>query len=175
MCWRFILPHPLLHLSLPALHQSLPPPLSDPSLSPLLHPSPLLTSVCTMQHLLYRILRTKLKMSTFSSALILFPVSPTSNLLRPSGVCLTPSTLTVRVIRGEDLPQMDAGYFEGVKKLLNISTVQKERVDPYCTVFFAGHKGKTKVIWNKQDPEWNAQINLGIRVCGCGYCCHVPN
>ena len=61
---------------------------------------------------------------------------------------------------------MDAGYFEGVKKFLRVGTVQKELVDPYCTVTFAGHKGKTSVIWNEQDPEWNQQINLGVRVCG---------
>ena len=88
----------------------------------------------------------------------------TSNLLRPSGVRLVPGTLTIRIFRGEDLPQMDAGYFEGVKKFLHVGTVQKELVDPYCTVAFAGHKGRTKVIWNEQDPCWNAQINLGIRV-----------
>lgn len=62
------------------------------------------------------------------------------------------------------MPQMDAGYFDKMKKLLHVGTVQKELVDPYCTVSFAGHKGRTKVIWNEQDPEWNAQINLGVRV-----------
>ena len=59
---------------------------------------------------------------------------------------------------------MDAGLFEGMKKLLKVGKVQKELVDPYCTVQFAGHKGKTKVIRNEQDPEWNQQINLPIRV-----------
>lgn len=58
---------------------------------------------------------------------------------------------------------MDPGYFEGVKKLLHVGTVQKELVDPFATVNFAGHKGKTPVIWNEQDPEWNHQINLPIR------------
>ena len=76
-----------------------------------------------------------------------------------------PGTLTIRIHRGEDLPQMDAGYFEDVKKFLHVGTVQKELVDPYCTVTFAGHKGKTGVVWNEQDPEWNTQINLGVRVC----------
>ena len=61
------------------------------------------------------------------------------------------------------MPQMDPGYFEGVKKVLHIGTVQKELVDPYCTVNFAGHTGKTPVIWNEQDPIWNHQLNLGIR------------
>ena len=88
------------------------------------------------------------------------------NLLRPSGVRLVPATLTIRMFRGEDLPQMDPGYFEGVKKFLHVGTVQKELVDPYCTVNFAGHKGRTQVIWNEQDPEWNKQINLGVRVSG---------
>ena len=59
---------------------------------------------------------------------------------------------------------VDPGYFEGVKKVLHFGTVQKELVDPYCTVSFAGKKGKTPVIWNEQDPEWNHQLNLGIRV-----------
>ena len=62
---------------------------------------------------------------------------------------------------------VDPGYFEGVKKFLHVGTVQKELVDPYCVVTFAGHKGKTPVIWNEQDPEWNHQINLGVRVSGC--------
>ena len=68
------------------------------------------------------------------------------------------------MLRGEDLPQMDAGYFEGMKKFLHVGTVQKELVDPYCIVSFAGHNGRTKVIWNETDPEWNTQINLGVRV-----------
>ena len=59
---------------------------------------------------------------------------------------------------------MDPGYFEGVKKFLSVGTVQKELVDPYCAVSFAGHGGRTRVIWNEQDPEWNQQMNLAIRV-----------
>ncbi len=61
---------------------------------------------------------------------------------------------------------MDAGYFEGVKKFLKVGTVQKELVDPYCLINFAGHKGRTQVIWNEQDPEWNQQINLAMKVSG---------
>ena len=61
---------------------------------------------------------------------------------------------------------MDPGYFEGVKKFLRVGTVQKDLVDPFCTVTFAGHKGKTKLIWNEQEPEWNQLINLDFGVCG---------
>ena len=87
-----------------------------------------------------------------------------SNLLRPSGVRLQSGVLYCRIYRAEDMPQMDPGYFEGVKKFLKVGTVQKELVDPYCTVNFAGHKGRTKAIMNEQDPEWNTQVNLAIRV-----------
>ena len=59
---------------------------------------------------------------------------------------------------------MDPGYFEKVKKIFHFGAVQKELVDPYCTVLFAGKNGETPVIWNEQDPVWNYQINLGIRV-----------
>ena len=60
---------------------------------------------------------------------------------------------------------MDPGYFENVKKFLGVGTVQKELVDPYCTVKFAGHTGETEILMNRQHPNWNEQINLGIRVC----------
>ena len=62
---------------------------------------------------------------------------------------------------------VDPGYFEGVKKFLHVGTVQKELVDPYCVLTYAGHEGETPVIWNEQDPVWNHQINLGVRVSGC--------
>ena len=87
-----------------------------------------------------------------------------SNLLRPSGVRLVPGKLTIRIYRAEDLPQMDAAYFDNVKKFLRVGTVEKEKVDPYCTVSFAGHKGSTDVIWHEEEPEWNTQLNLGVRV-----------
>ena len=50
------------------------------------------------------------------------------------------------------MPQMDSN---GMKKGL---------VDPYCTVQFAGHKEETRFILDDQDPQWNQQINLPIRV-----------
>ena len=59
---------------------------------------------------------------------------------------------------------MDPSYFEAVKKFLHIGTVQKELVDPYCTVSFAGHMESTQVVWNEQNPKWNKQIYLGVRV-----------
>ena len=59
---------------------------------------------------------------------------------------------------------VDPVYFEKVKKWLHIGTEHKDRVDPFCKVSFAGKEGKTPVIWNQQDPVWNHQVNLAIRV-----------
>ena len=91
----------------------------------------------------------------FNQQLILIFID-NRNLLRPSGVRLTPATLTVRIFRAEDLPQMDPEMFHRKKK--------SALVDPYCTVSFSGIKGKTPVIWGRNDPQWNQQINLPVKV-----------
>ena len=70
----------------------------------------------------------------------------------------------MRLYLAEDLPQMDPEYFEKFKKILNISSVTKDLVDPYCLVSFAGHSGKTVTVQNSYNPEWNQQINMPIRV-----------
>ena len=41
---------------------------------------------------------------------------------------------------------------------------QKELVDPYCVVSYAGHSGSTPTVKENMNPEWNTQINLGVRV-----------
>ena len=94
-----------------------------------------------------------------------------SNVLRQSGTRLQPATLVVRIYRASDLPQMDPVYFEKVKKLFNSKAKPKNLVDPYCLVSYAGHRGKTPVMWNNQDPLWNHQINISVRVCVVIYVC----
>ena len=59
---------------------------------------------------------------------------------------------------------MDPAYFNKFKKLFNPQATPKDLVDPYVTLSIAGHHGKTKVIWNDQDPQWNQQLNMAIRV-----------
>ncbi|KAL5474945.1 hypothetical protein EMCRGX_G026978 [Ephydatia muelleri] len=86
-----------------------------------------------------------------------------SNLLRPSGAQIQPATLHVRIFEAADLPQMDPAYFNKFKKLFNSQATPKDLVDPYVTLSIAGHHGKTKVIWNDQDPQWNHQLNMAIR------------
>ncbi len=78
------------------------------------------------------------------------------NLLRPSGVRLTPATLIIRIFSAEDLPQMDPQALHRKKK--------SARVDPYCTVNFSGYECMTQVIREENKPEWKQQINLGIKV-----------
>ena len=41
---------------------------------------------------------------------------------------------------------------------------QKELVDPYCVVSYAGHSERTPTVEENMNPEWNTQINLGVRV-----------
>ena len=62
-----------------------------------------------------------------------------SNLLRPPGTTLRPATFLVKVYRAEDIPQMDTGLFEGVKKLFSKGP-PKELVDPFCRFTFAGQE-----------------------------------
>jgi hypothetical protein len=86
-----------------------------------------------------------------------------ANLLRPSGVRLQAATLSVKLYQAEDLPQMDAEFLMKLGKLFS-KKEQKELVDPYCVVNFAGHKGRSIYLSSTMNPEWNEQINLGIRM-----------
>ena len=65
-----------------------------------------------------------------------------ANLLRPSGVRLQAATMTVKIYRAEDLPQMDGEFLMKLGKLFGKED-QKELVDPYCVVSYAGHSGRT--------------------------------
>ncbi|XP_077992044.1 myoferlin-like isoform X14 [Glandiceps talaboti] len=86
-----------------------------------------------------------------------------SNLLRPAGVQLRKGTFILRAYRAEDIPQMDPGYFEGVKKVLGVGEEQKELVDPYFVFQFAGKNVKSKTIYTNDHPEWNQELRLAIR------------
>lgn len=58
---------------------------------------------------------------------------------------------------------VDAEFLLKLGKLLGKED-QKELVDPYCIVSYAGHKGRTPTLMENMNPEWNTQINLGVRV-----------
>ena len=59
---------------------------------------------------------------------------------------------------------MDPDQYFGVKNLKTGTAEKTGLVDPYCVLEFAGHVGKTHVIWKDHDPVWNKQFNFSIMV-----------
>ncbi|XP_061482497.1 otoferlin isoform X2 [Rhineura floridana] len=80
------------------------------------------------------------------------------NLLLPDGV---PSErqwarFYIKIYRAEGLPRMNTSIMANVKKAL--IGENKDLVDPYVQVLFAGQKGKTSVQKSSYEPLWNEQI-----------------
>ncbi|XP_072418854.1 otoferlin isoform X3 [Chiloscyllium punctatum] len=80
------------------------------------------------------------------------------NLLLPEGV---PSERQwaryyVKVYRAEGLPKMNTSIMANMKKAF--IGENKDLVDPYVQVSFAGQKGKTSVQKSTYEPVWNEQI-----------------
>ncbi|XP_043918777.1 otoferlin isoform X5 [Protopterus annectens] len=80
------------------------------------------------------------------------------NLLLPDGV---PSErqwarFYVKIYKAEGLPRMNTSIMANVKKAL--IGENKDLVDPYVQVQFAGQKGKTSVQKSSYEPTWNEQI-----------------
>ncbi|XP_024152438.1 myoferlin isoform X2 [Oryzias melastigma] len=93
-----------------------------------------------------------------------------SNLLIPSGVIMRIATLSLKVYRAEDMPQMDAAVVQTMKQFFGGEVDKKNLVDPYLEVNFAGKKECTKKIQKNANPEWNQVINLHVKfpsMCEC--------
>ncbi|XP_074502030.1 myoferlin isoform X1 [Sebastes fasciatus] len=86
-----------------------------------------------------------------------------SNLLLPAGVTMRWATLTLKVFRAEDMPQMDDAFIQTVKQVFGGDGDRKNLVDPYVEVSFAGKKLRTKIIEKNSNPEWNQLINLQVK------------
>ncbi|XP_028983374.1 myoferlin [Betta splendens] len=86
-----------------------------------------------------------------------------SNLLVPTGVTLRSATLSLKVYRAEDMPQMDDAFVQTVKQVFGGDGDRKNLVDPYLEVSFAGKKLTTKIIEKNANPEWNQIIHLQVK------------
>ncbi|KAK3554312.1 hypothetical protein QTP70_020173 [Hemibagrus guttatus] len=86
-----------------------------------------------------------------------------SNLLLTSGVTLRSATLSLKVYRAEDMPQMDDAFGQTVKNIFGGEGDKKNLVDPFLEVCFAGKKLCTKIIEKNANPEWNQVIHLQVK------------
>uniref|UniRef100_A0A1A8LFT9 Myoferlin n=3 Tax=Nothobranchius TaxID=28779 RepID=A0A1A8LFT9_9TELE len=73
------------------------------------------------------------------------------------------ATLSLKVYRAEDMPQMDDAFVQMVKHVFGGDGDKKNLVDPYMEVSFAGKKLCTKIIEKNANPEWNQVISLQVK------------
>ncbi|KAM4524314.1 myoferlin-like isoform 2-T2 [Odontesthes bonariensis] len=86
-----------------------------------------------------------------------------NNLLLPAGVTLRWATLSLKVFRAEDIPQMDDAFVQTLKGIFGGNENKKNLVDPFLEARFAGKKLCTKVIERNANPEWNQVLNLQVK------------
>ncbi|XP_072409909.1 myoferlin-like [Chiloscyllium punctatum] len=85
-----------------------------------------------------------------------------SNLLQPAGVLSRWVTFEVKIYRAEDISHMSKGLMSNLKHVFG-GDRDKEGVDSFLEVSFAGRKIVTKVVENHINPEWNQVIYLKSR------------
>ncbi|XP_038155666.1 myoferlin-like isoform X4 [Cyprinodon tularosa] len=86
-----------------------------------------------------------------------------SNLLLPAGVTLRWATLSLKVFRAEDIPQMDDAFVQTLKGIFGGEENKKNLVDPFLEARFAGKKLCTQIIEKNANPEWNQVLNLQFK------------
>ncbi|KAG8009074.1 Myoferlin, partial [Nibea albiflora] len=86
-----------------------------------------------------------------------------SNLLLPAGLTLRWATLSLKVFRAEDVPQMDDAFIQTMKEMFGGDENKKNLVDPFLEARFAGKKLCTQVIEKNANPEWNQVLNLQVK------------
>ncbi|XP_061765119.1 myoferlin isoform X3 [Nerophis ophidion] len=86
-----------------------------------------------------------------------------SNLLLPAGVTLRWATLSLKVFRAEDIPQMDDAFIQSLKEVFGADQKKKNLVDPFIEACFAGKKLCTQIIERNANPEWNQVLNLQVK------------
>ncbi|XP_073345751.1 myoferlin isoform X3 [Pagrus major] len=86
-----------------------------------------------------------------------------SNLLLPAGVTLRWATLSLKVFRAEDIPQMDDAFVQTMKEIFGGDENKKNLVDPFLEARFAGRKLCTQIVEKNANPEWNQVLNLQVK------------
>ncbi|XP_031699126.1 myoferlin-like isoform X3 [Anarrhichthys ocellatus] len=86
-----------------------------------------------------------------------------SNLLLPAGLTLRWATLSLKVFRAEDVPQMDDAFIQTMKEIFGGGENKKNLVDPFLEARFAGKKLCTRVIEHSANPEWNQVLHLQVK------------
>uniref|UniRef100_A0A5K3EPQ9 C2 domain-containing protein n=1 Tax=Mesocestoides corti TaxID=53468 RepID=A0A5K3EPQ9_MESCO len=86
-----------------------------------------------------------------------------ANILRPAGVQLRPAVVKLMLYTGEDYPRMDSKTFAGVKKFFKGGNEDKEFVDPFTVVKFAGKQVKSSTKEGTDHPEWYEELKLGVQ------------
>ncbi|XP_072312686.1 myoferlin-like isoform X1 [Eucyclogobius newberryi] len=93
-----------------------------------------------------------------------------TNLLLPAGIAQRWATLSLKVYRAEDIPQMDDAFIQSMKEFFGGEENKKNLVDPFLEVRFAGKKLCTQIIEKNANPEWNQVLNLQVKfpsMCEC--------
>nr|CDS32028.1 myoferlin [Hymenolepis microstoma] len=86
-----------------------------------------------------------------------------SNILRPAGLQLRPALFRFMLYTGEDYPQMDSNTFSGLKKFFGTEKGNREFVDPFTVVKFAGKEVKSATKEGTDHPEWYQELKLGVQ------------
>ncbi|XP_011486215.1 myoferlin isoform X2 [Oryzias latipes] len=86
-----------------------------------------------------------------------------SNLLLPAGMTLRWATLSLKVFRAEDIPQMDDAFVQSIKEIFGAEENKKNLVDPFLEARFAGKKLCTQIIEKNANPEWNQVLHLQVK------------
>ncbi|EDO36866.1 predicted protein, partial [Nematostella vectensis] len=86
-----------------------------------------------------------------------------NNLLQPAGVIMRTSIFALKVYRAEDIPQMDSSFADSVKKVF-MGEANKELVDPYVLVSFAGKQSRTRCHEKSDHPEFKEELFVSFRL-----------
>nr|XP_053653209.1 myoferlin-like [Cherax quadricarinatus] len=84
-----------------------------------------------------------------------------ANLLWSAGVHLQPATFILTVYCAQNLPRMDAGTMQTLRRCW-VRKTSKELVDPYLMAGYAGREVQTKILYTNENPEFRQNLHMGF-------------